>query len=439
MSGAQSQLNWVWWVALGAIPVAVVALWSYLRLGQRMARPVAVEMAGFDAKQVRADALQSFRFVWRRTWSALIRGMLLLSLYAAAIVVVGGGVLVLAAWKQLPDIALSLGWWETLPGVARYAGYFLGLGLAALVLVGTLYQFRILTRVRDGKWLRWRELGEELDTAIGHGGILSTLAFGGVLAVASAGWLSGWALAGSAVAEALGGRSVTGVLVGLAGACVVGWFLCMPVIFTFAVMAIRDPGWLSAVEASIGVAVFRRRETFKTAAYATSLATSVYYWPVAIWMALDIIEQQELLVTVLLRERRPEDVARQIGEMTPAREGSLRRADQFLRNGRFLDALNLYQMVAFKDPMEARALEGIARAQLHIGNRLKAKEALERLLMLDSTHEAGVRMMTELQTGLWNEGGELFEEAKRRCTQALGKGVELRDTLDPALLREFEK
>jgi tetratricopeptide (TPR) repeat protein len=145
------------------------------------------------------------------------------------------------------------------------------------------------------------------------------------------------------------------------------------------------------------------------------------------------------LVCSLLRERPQRDILREISDYQPAQESALRSADDFLAEGRYLDALNQYQMFYFKNPMHTGALERIVAAQLHIGNRQKAREALERLLILDPENEEARRRLEEVQQGRWSEEGDLFQAAQQRNKQVLGKGVELRDTIAPEVLREFQK
>jgi len=423
----------------GGVGVVLLALWSYLRLGWRAARPVAEVLPPPDADHALAEALRRFRFVRKRAWSALARGSLLLLAYVAIILILGGGVFLIYAGHRLGDVALSLGWWETLPTPARYAGYFVALGLVSCALIGLVFHCRVMMLVREGKSTRWKALSDELDRAIGHGGILATLFFAGLVAVILCGWMALWGLAGIQVDHLAGWNTGFGVLIGLAAGAAVAWVLFMSAMFTFPVLAVRDPGWLSGVEASIGMLVLRRGVTWRAGLRATLLAASIYYWPAAIWMLLDFVDDQILLLSVLLRERDPRDVLKELDAQAPAQEGALRNADDLFQAGRYLDSLNLYQIFSYKNPTNLQGLEGIARAQLSIGNRQKAKEVLERLLMIEPMHPGGVRMMAEYQQGLWDDQGPLFREAHERCTQQLGKGVELKDVLDPELMRKMRE
>jgi len=441
MAGASESFD-LWMVVLagaGGCAVVLLGLWGYLRLGWRAARPIVRSLPSPDVGGIASNVLQLFPAVRGRIWSALTRGLLIVAAVVVGIGMVGGGVFLLAARKRLSEFAFNIVWWESLPALARYAVYFVVLVGVSCILIGLVFQCRIVMTVRAGKSTRWRALTEELDTAIGHGGFLPTLFFGAVVTLAAGGWLVLWAFAGGAVDYSTGVSSGWGWLAGVALGAFAGWGFLWCAMYTFPVMAVRDPGWLSALEASIGLTVLRRGPSLRAGLYATGLAATVVYWPAALWMLVDFVEDQLLLVCVLLREKDPREAKKDLEEQAPALEEALHQADQVFQKGRYLDALNAYQMYYYKNPLSLVALEGIARAQLAIGNRQKAKEALERLLVIDGTHPGGVRMMTELQEGKWDAQGPLFIEAQRRCTQHLGKGLELRDTLDPALLREFEK
>jgi hypothetical protein len=419
--------------------LAILAVAGYLHLGQRQSREVAKALPPPDVQQALAESLRTFRQIRGRVWAALFRGLLLISIYAFVILALGGGAFVLSAGHRLPDAHLSIGWWETLPGVARYAGYFTVIGLVVCVLIGILFQFRIVDRIREGGPVRWKDLVKELDVAIGRGGIFPTLLFGGAVTVLAAGWLGAWAIAGQEIERMIGISTGTGLFLGLAIGGVAAWLFSIPLVLTFGVLASRDPGWLSALEASIGVTLFHHRDMIAAALYVTLLAGSVVYWPAAIWFILSLVEDQLPLVCSLLRERPQRDILREISDYQPAQESALRSADDFLAEGRYLDALNQYQMFYFKNPMHTGALERIVAAQLHIGNRQKAREALERLLILDPENEEARRRLEEVQQGRWSEEGDLFQAAQQRNKQVLGKGVELRDTIAPEVLREFQK
>ncbi len=426
-------------VVSAATCLAMLAVAGYLYLGQRQSREVAEALPPPEVQRALAESLRTFRQIRGRVWGALFRGLLLLSIYAFVILVLGGGAFLLAAGRRLHDARLSIGWWETLPAVARYAGYFTVIGLVVCVLIGVLFQFRIVDRIRGGGSVRWKDLAQELDVSIGRGGIFPTLLFGGMVTVLAMGWLGAWAIAGQEIERMIGAATGTGLFLGLAIGSVAAWLFSIPLVLTFGVLASRDPGWLSALEASIGVTLFRHREMITTALYVTLLAGSVVYWPAAIWFILILVEDQLPLVCSLLRERPQRDILREISDYQPAQEHALRSADDFLTEGRYLDALNQYQMFYFKNPLHTGALARIVAAQLHIGNRQKAREALERLLVLDPENEEARRRLEEVQQGRWNEDGDLFQEARRRNKQVLGKGVELRDTIAPEVLREFQK
>lgn len=432
-------LQWI----LPALALGAFCLWAYLRLGRRMALPVAAIAKPADVNECMKQALQRYGRVRGRMWTALLRGTMLVLAYEIVIVLIGGGLTCFTYLPPLPEnydkITLPSLIFVVLRWLGRTGPYVLYFGISAGVFIWWVLQFRLAGRIREGGVMNWRVVANEFDNAVGTSGVLSSAVFGGILIALAGVWMGLCMGVGYVVDYHIqGGGPVgaqTGFWLGLGGL----WLLSMPLVYLFAVMSVRDAGWLSAAEASVGLTSFRRRSTFQTALGASMMGLTVYYWPAALWMVLEIVQREMPLLSVWLRERRVEDVRKDLEQQASQHPAALQGAYQLLEAGRYLDALNAFQIAYAKDYQYAAALEGIVIAQLRIGNLIKGREAVERLLALDPTHENATRIMSEIQRGLWTEGGELHEQARQRCTQVLGRGIMLRDLIKEKDGKQGEK
>lgn len=422
-------LEWI----LPGLAVGAFCLWAYLRLGRRMALPVAQMAKPADVNECVKEAMQHYSRVRGRMWTALLQGTLLVLAYEAVILLIGGGLTCLSYLPPLPEdydkITLKSLVFVVLRWVGRTGPYLLYFGISAGVFIWWVLQFRLAGRIREGVVLNWRKVANEFDNAIGTSGVLSSAVFGGLLTALAVVWVGLCMGVGYELDRHLRGGGPVGARMGLWLGLGGLWMLSVPLVYLFTIMSVRDAGWLSAAEASLGLTSFRRRSTFQTAANAWMMSVTIYYWPAALWLLLELVHREMPLLSVWLRERRVEDVRKDLEQQASQHPAALQGAYQLLDSGRYLDALNAFQIAYAKDYQYAAALEGIVMAQLRIGNMIKGREAVERLLSLDPSHENAIRIMSEIQRGLWSEGGQLFEQARQRCTQHLGRGVMLRDLI----------
>jgi hypothetical protein len=418
------------------VPILVVGafcLWGYLRLGRRMAAPVAEMAKPADVNECVREALLHYGRVRGRIWTALAQGTLLVLAYETVILLIGAGLTSFLYLPPLPDnydritlqslIFVLLGW------LGQTGPYLLYFGISTGVFIWGVLQFRLLGRIREGIVLNWSKVANEFDLTVGTSGVLSSAVFGGILIGLAGVWVGLCMGVGFELDRYLRGDGRTGAWMGLWLGIGGLWMLSVPLVYLFAIMSVRDAGWLSAAEASLGLTSFRRHPTLQTALYEWMMSLTVFYWPAAMWLLLELVHREMPLLSVWLRERRVEDVRKDLENKASRHPEALMGAYQLLEAGRYLDALNAFQIAYAKDYQYTAALEGIVIAQLRIGNMIKGREAVERLLSLDPSHENAIRIMSEIQRGLWSEGGQLFEQARQRCTQHLGRGVMLRDLI----------
>ncbi len=456
--------------------ICAIVLYGYLRLGWREAADVARALPPPDVRAVERESLESYLAVRRRAWTALGQSLVIALPAAEGILLVGGSIFAALAWRPLSGFELDAGWLFSLSGLARMILFLVTSLLIASVLVALVAQFRLIQRIREGCILTWRAVAIEFDAALGTAGIFPTLLLSLLLLALAGLWFGFWIEAGRAlaglfdhgmswaiasgagsgaapfgVATRQGAPGASGLSAAPAGAYsgagawigfVVAAAGATPALFAIlgacGVLAMRDPGWLSGFEAGIGFARFRPAIALRLCLCIAGRATSISRWPAALWLVLGVFENQMHLVSVLLRERRARDVMKDIEQLGLATEGALAEAGRLLEAGRFLDALNAYQMHYYKNPMSERALEGVARAQLCIGNPLRARQAVEKILILNPQNPVALRIKTEMEQGLWDENGALRRDAAARCRQPLGKGIENRDVIDPEVRKMFE-
>jgi len=434
------------WI-LGALGVASLALGWYLDLGWRQAAKIERFLDPPDPREAWREAAGGFFAAPGRVWGAIGRASLVLAGYLLLWTLVFSGVFALGMGRheesvRSPGALFAL---LTQSALCRYSLLALLTGWGAAALMWGVIVSRLVQRIREGRILSRREIARELDSAMGVAGFTSTLGIAFTALILLALWFPMWASAGWIIegyvreqAGLAGAPGAAGLAAGLAVGALGIWALgIVPCLYTFAILATRDPGWLSAMEASIGLARFHRRTHLAVTLRVTALVLSVYGIPLAAWMLLALVERQRPLLALYLRERRLEDLLKDLEAEGVTLGDTVSQFETLLAEGRYLDALNTLQILAFHDPMNVQTLEGIARAQLMIGNLAQGREAVERILRLDSSNALAARLMSEIEDGLWSEGGALLTRAQAHCTQRLGRGVTLEDTLDPRVKSEL--
>lgn len=416
----------VWLLSAAAFSLGGLLVFIYLRWGWRLADPIARHIGKSDIQRIVSGSLASFGKIHRRLWAALLMGLVWPAIYAAPLLLLGGLLWVFGAIHH--PLSLESGGndladfndWTWYGKLGFYLIYF---SSCAVLLIAVVQQFRLVNRARQGGRLTWSDVSDEFDHSVGVAGVLSAALFGGCMLGCVILWLWMPGSAGAALASAVAIPAAAGWAAGILAGFAALWIFHTPIFTMFALLALRDPGWLSAAEAGVGMLRIRPRESMNLAIRGLTMLLTVYRWPAMLWMVLEFAEDQMPVLSVLLREKRPEDIEKQLNQDAPARSIALQGAFRTLEQGRYLDALNQFQIAYSKNIHLTDALEGVAMAQARIGNVLKAREAIERILAADPLHARAAQLMSEIHEGLWNEGGALFEEAHQKCKQPLGRGV----------------
>lgn len=415
--------------AAGGLGLLVTILGTYFRLGQVEAKPVAMKWPQPNAAALIAEAESQARLIRRRLWKGILLSAWIPLAYALVWLLLISALLALTLWAgpRLTDMHRD---WTLLnflswPPYSRFLGYLGYLGAALFAMTAILLQYRIVSALREGRTLTRADIAMEFDRAMSHGGVVGSalaaatftlvtvVAFGGSLAAIGSLWIA-FGLAEPPVAY----------LLAVLPATLLFWAVLTPALATPALMVHRDPGWLSSLETSIGLCVLHphmARAIFGRAAF---WGLTVIRWPDAMWLLLAFVRQQEGPVSVLMRERRPADVIKELETTGDIHETALEDAARMIEQGRYLDALNICQMALRNNRLNAQAWEGVAMAQLHIGNQRSGREAVERILSLEPENPLGLELAAQLQQGLWNEGGALLQAARARCRQQIGQGIE---------------
>ena len=193
-------------------------------------------------------------------------------------------------------------------------------------------------------------------------------------------------------------------------------------LYIFPVMTVRDCGWLRAYQVSLDLAGLEKRDSFLRALIATGLSLTIFGIPAAMALLLQGIGPRDLLISSILEEKTRQEIDRVLSEEERESPRLLDRYFDLLERGRYLDALNGFQMQLMKDPEFVPALRGASLALLKMGNP-QARETLERWEKLDPDSQEVAGLLLQREEGRWAEGGDLYEQAQRECTQEIGRGV----------------
>lgn len=333
------------------------------------------------------------------------------------------GILTLAVSFGVPD-----GVWGFLEGRTWYWwANWLGLAAGCLagwsVAVGFMGGFRVVQRSRRAGTLREGAFGREVGLAVEALGFWPTVAYGmlnvaAVVVVALVTWIGIGIVLEPVLHE-------DWQVLAVAAPCVVLaiWFaVLLPQLYVFPVLTRRDCGWSRAVDASFELVHLDGLESLANGALFTVLALTGVGIPGAVHFLLCRLDRQELLLAAILGEKSPKEVEELLAKAEEGASEALVRPNHLLEKGRYLDALNAFQLYRFNNPRDPQGLRGEALAMLMMGH-VKAREVLERWASEDPESLEAASRLAEFQAGEWGPTGTRFLEAQRRCTQPVGRGV----------------
>lgn len=296
-------------------------------------------------------------------------------------------------------------------------GYF-----SILTTTFILATFRVVTRMRRIGRLRKREIWKELGLSLEKSGIAGNFGYGLVTLLLQAIFL----YAALTVANTLQEEGFPAPLAITAAAFIWGavTFVVMlwPQIYLFPIMARRDCGWMTGFDASATLVSMEKGDSFLRGLLALGLILLVLPLPAGVTVLLLAAESRTLVLAAVLGEKTRKEVDEALDERVGARSNHLKKYFDLLEEGRYLDALNGFQMRLMKDREDVQAMEGQSLAYLKMGNP-NARESLERWAMLNPEDPRPMDILEELAEGRWSEGGDLLKKAQNECTQQIGRGV----------------
>jgi hypothetical protein len=370
------------------------------------------------AQQVQ-DSWQFMRFVAPRIATALMRlviGAILLNLIVLDLIV-----LVLSF--GVPDGLLGVSEGRDWSPLASWGVMLLVTAGAWVVTTALMAAFRVVQRARRSGFLKSGVLLRESGLAIEAVGFLPTATWVmlNVLAVAAVG-AAVWLMLGL-VAAPLALSQVAALAITALVTVLCAWLLVfLPQMYVLPILTRRDCGWSRAFDASVELVHLEGAEALLKAVLATLLAATGVGIPAALHLLLCGLDRQELLLRAILREKSRKEMEEALSQDASNMTDALSKPYELLGKGRYLDALNGFQVYRFSHPQDPRALRGEALAMLSMGH-VKAREVLERWASEDSENEEAAQVLREFNGGLWGAQGARFLAAQSRCTQAVGRGV----------------
>jgi hypothetical protein len=366
----------------------------------------------------------------RRWTTTLLPGRLFLvwkfCLGMAAWAIIGGGMLALGLYQHPPEE-----WRADLqpPQLAVLGAVVIWCGMRYLMLSGSLGWLLLVRHLRGGHSYSLQRVADFHNRALATTGLLATSGvalaeFSVIATFAFAGYeIHGLALGAGLPREA---ALACAILPAVAAHFVVatwagGW--------TLAVMADHDCGWLRSFEVSTRLAL-----SFGLAGLADALLSGLLrigrLSTAVAWVRLERVDRARTLIDFVLGAKSLREVRAAAAEVDAASEAPLlvRRGNGALAEGRYLDAVNAFQMFLATEPEHLMALRGEARGLLALGSLHEARSRLERWGRLAPDDPEPGRLLGELDEGLWSEGGACALECARRATQHIGRGLTARDT-----------
>jgi hypothetical protein len=413
-----------WQSVAGASVVVLVALGMLVGRDRGEPARLARELPMRPLRALLAEAWAFQRGVARRSFGSLLRLYVVTFLAMVLSLALGAGLCWTALWW--------IGGWTPItwmePPFLLVAG--VGVAVAGVFLFAHALLLTLCRLVSISGELGWMGAGRmwhEADTAIGTLGWLATAmtswifaamvavfgfgAWQGVEWLRGAGWtsLEAWLVSGAVAALAL-------------------WLLVVaPATWVLPILVDRDCGWIRALMASTALCGVRPMRTLVLSGLATAMGATVVLLPGAAALLVAARREVDPLVGLLLGERALRDVRSDIEAMVVAsnrvRPAALSRAYNALEAGRYLEALNGFQMFLQQNFGHPDAVRGEVLSLLHLGNTRVGRERLERWCSMEPENEEARRLHAELLAGRWSEGGDRHAAARARCTEHIGRGV----------------
>lgn len=408
---------------LGGIAIVAMIGQAVARPARKQANPLAELRTKLGVKPLSVQ-LREARDFQATCGMRIFPPMLKVWAFSAAIVIgmwiVCGGIAALVVWASDQFVLYDPGNWPLLMKLALLAG--LG-GTSAMGATALLATFRMVNRIRrvgriDSSRL-WRETGLSFETV----GVWGSLGWGlgmllalGVLGLAAAS-------IHLALVEIFSLPWVLGLPVATIAFATGMWIMVLlPQMYLFPVLLKRDCGWMRGIEASIHLVALEGREAISKAITATVMALTIVGIPGALHLLVASLDYEDLLLAAILGEKSAREVQEAMVALDSTTPAALKKHFEQLERGRYLDALNGFQMHLRTHRDDVEAQRGEALAFLHMGNP-RARESLERWQRLAPDSEEANRLLAEFNAGEWAEKGRRFLEAQARCTQHIGVGV----------------
>lgn len=224
--------------------------------------------------------------------------------------------------------------------------------------------------------------------------------------------------------EGAGATGEVQLLAAVLAAMVVLWLgavllvLYMPALFCY-----RDAGWAQTFEANFLLLWLERGKALRKALRASFWMLTIVRIPAAVALVLSTLDRKGELIAALMEEKPLKDAIFAVKDAIAARPTALEKPYQLLEEGRYLDALNLFQMFLRRNRTELRAVRGECIALLMLGNVYTARDRVEVWINLAPDDHEPQQVLEEIRAGLWSETGEKYREAKSRSIQEIGQGV----------------
>lgn len=332
----------------------------------------------------------------------------------------------------LLPIPLGVGWlvWrfelpsglETLLGRGAFFGAAWVVGLFAAGTILTWYRIVAIAR-RTGR-APVEPTRNHFGRAIEVLGPLRTMLWSAVLALALEGAVRVTIAGGEYIAELRSIPNAAGYAFVAALLAAVAYFLLfLPQLFVFSIFCRRDCGWAGAIESSVAFVLLYRQEALSIAWRTALWPLTIMRLPAAITLNLSCFDTMEPVLAVVLREKSVLAARDSMRDEIAKRPQALEKAYAMLEAGRYLDALNAFQMHRHSNRGDVEALRGESLALLYIGDRILARERLELWQRADPDSREHAVLIEELARGEWEDGQPKYEAAQQRCTQKLGRGV----------------
>lgn len=366
------------------------------------------------AKQ-RAEALDFQKICGTRLALPILQIVLLGGAAIAASFLACLGLIKLGDWGF--PLADPLKW----PGSFKMAIFF---GLFSVSCIGAttiLTLFRVTQRMRRVGRLKRGEVAHEFGVALETVGILGTVGAGTLLTIA----LLVILLVSFGVREILlqSLPSVIAALIQLTVFLSLTWSMVLfPGMYLFPIMTRRDCGWMKGFGASIQLVRLEGRIALVRFLIATGAALTLVGVPAALAILLAGLDGQDVMLAAILREKSKKELDQALTEEEAGRPAALEKPYKLLEAGRYLDALNGFQMYLRHNRDDLHAIRGESLAMLYMGN-LRARESLERWERLEPGNPEAAQLLREFAEGLWKDNGRLFKAADAKCTQRIGRGV----------------